>query len=614
MTQPYSIYALAEVLSPERLRRELAAGLLAGKRPLVIDLFPSSLNSAARRVCEELKVEALHSEELITNEEVQQLTEEGAQIANLTCDGLTERLTLRGVPFERLLWHNLFWYRLRLALLAGVILQNALETLDYFEVIQLGANDLVAGLLAQLCKHRGCGFRAVGIWEVPYKRLRQRIRSHSRRLPLVMNQRLARYLRLLPFLHRGGFRRQPSERLDLLLLSTLPGEVKNWQPVAKVLGKKLHWGVASDKAAILNAYPEQPQWNLPKLVNLRRLRPWLQAYEETIGGLLCGDELPGLIPTIRWRGAELHQFLLGSITRNLQQLVWTLLPPAAMLEELLELTQPRLLIGMTERLHIASLAYLLARREGIPTLALESHDIVYDTPIFSRLDADKLAVGSDYTASVYHKRGIERSRLVVTGEPTYDRLAKLRLNAVPKPATAERILAVFTQPLDLAINATMRRQLLRGAAQAAREIPNLRLAIKPHPRDDRAALLHELERLDLPPETLLPKSHDLYVLLAESDVVLTFFSTVGVEALLVGKPVVLFKPDPQPSPVSYVNSAAVLRVADHREIASTIGSVLGDENLRQRLRQERESYLRHHEAAHDANAANRVAKLIEEML
>ncbi|MCD4734165.1 CDP-glycerol glycerophosphotransferase family protein [bacterium] len=614
MTQPYSIYALAEVLTPERLRRELAAGLRAVKRPLVIDLFPGSLNSAAQEVCEELGVEALHSEELITNEGVQQLTEEGAEIANLTCERLIGKMTLRGVPFERLIWHNLFWYRLRPALLAATIVEKALATLDYFEVIQLGANDLTAGLLEQLCHRRGCGFRAVGIQKVPHKRLRRRIRSHSRRLPLVMNERLARYLRLLPFLRKSRSRRQPGEAIDLLLLSTLSGEIKNWQPVAKSLGKELHWGVASDKPGILNAYPAVPQWYLPKLLNLRRLRPWLRAYEETIGKLLSDDELPRLIPATPWRGTELRPFLLGSLVPILQQLIWTLLPQAAMLEELLELARPKLLVGMTERLHIASLGYLLARRQGIPTLALESHDIVYDSPVFSRLDADKLAVSSDYTAAIYHKHGIEKSRLVVTGEPTYDHLAELRLNAVPKSPGEERTLAVFTQPLDLAINATMRRELLSGAAQAIREMSNLRLVIKPHPRDDRATLLQELERLELPEETLLPKSHDLYALLANADVVLTFFSTVGVEALLVGKPVVLYKPDPRPSPATYVNSAAVLRVADHRELASTIGSVLSDENLRQRLKQERESYLRHHEAAHDANAARRVAELIEEML
>ena len=612
MTQPYSIYALAEVLSPERLRGELAAGLRAGKRPLVIDLFPGSLNSAARLVCEELGVEALHSEELITAEDVQQLTEDGAAIANLACEGLAGRMTLRGVPFERLIWHNLFWYRLRPALLAGTIVEKALATQDYFEVIQLGANDLTAGLLERLCHRRGCGFRAVGIQEVSFKRLHSRIRSHSRRLPLVMGERLARYLRLLPFLRKSRPRRQPGESLDVLVLSTIPGEIKNWQPVAKSLKKNLHWGIASDKPAILNAYPGVPQWYLPELLTLRRLRPWLLEYEETFGSLL--DELPDLIPAFPWHGADLRPFLLGSLVPILQQLVWTLLPQAAMLEELLELSRPKLLVGMTERLHIASLGYLLARRDGIPTLALESHDIVYDSPIFSRLDADRLAVGSAYTGDVYHRRGIAISRLVVTGEPIYDHLAKQRLNAVPKAPGEERTLAVFTQPLDLAINATMRRELLTGAAQALREIPNLRLAIKPHPRDDRAALLQELERLSLPPETLLPKYHDLYALLAEADVVLTFFSTVGVEALLMGKPVVLYKPDSQPSVVPYVNSEAVLRVSDYRDLARTVGSILSDENLRQKLAREREKYLRYHEAAHDANAANRVAELIEKML
>jgi glycosyltransferase involved in cell wall biosynthesis len=612
MTQPYSIYALAEVLPPERLRRELAAGLRIGKRPLVVDLFPGSLNSAARLVCDGLGVEALHSEELITVEDVRQLTEDGAEIANLACERLAGRMTLRGIPFDRLIWHNLFWYRLRPALLAGTIVEKALSTLDYFEVIQLGADDLTAGLLEQLCRRRGCGFRAPGIQEVSFKRLHSRIRSHSRRLPLVMGERLARYLRLLPFLRKSRPRRQPGEAIDVLVLSTLPGEIKNWRPVAKLLGKNLCWGIASDKPGILNAYPGVPQWYFPELLTRRRLRPWLRSYEEKIASLL--DDLPELITAPPWRGADLRPFLLGSLVYILQKLVWTLLPPAAMVEELLELSCPKLLVGMTERLHIASLSYLLARRDGIPTLALESHDIVFDTPLFSRLDADRLAVSSKYTSEVYHKHGVEKSRLVVTGEPTYDRLAELRLNAAPKLPDSERTLAVFTQPLDLAINATMRRELLTGAAQALREIPRLRLLIKPHPRDDRAALLQELERLSLPPETLLPSTHDLYALLAEADVVLTFFSTVGVEALLAGKPVVLYKPDDQPSVVPYVNSEAVLRVADYRDIANTIGSVLSDESLRQKLRLEREKYLRHHEAAHDAKAASRVARLIEKML
>ncbi|HDR06478.1 MAG TPA: hypothetical protein ENN88_02480, partial [Candidatus Coatesbacteria bacterium] len=254
----------------------------------------------------------------------------------------------------------------------------------------------------------------------------------------------------------------------------------------------------------------------------------------------------------------------------------------------------------------------------IPTLAVESHDMIWDSPLFGRLTADRMAVSGEYTAEIYARGGAPKERLVVTGQPSLDRLVEYRRGAARLPGKAagaddSLLLVVITQPPDVALTEETRRDMLAGAFLAAAQIPRLRVVVKPHPRESLSDLKLTVALAGGAPEAVLSKRAELYSLLAACDVVLTAFSTVGVEALYLGRPVICYKPYDGPAVLPYVDSRAVLCAKSPEEVAARVEEV-ADGAVLASLAEGRREYIARHECAADGGGTRRVVSLLLAMM
>jgi len=603
MIKAPSLVGLAGFVSPRVLEREIDRQRRLNREPTVTDLLPGVLGESLLKVCRDKGAAVTTSEALLGREGIRQVDAEAKELTNRVFEALGRD------DVTRVIWHIFYWYHLRRACLGAAILDAALTESSYAATL-LGGEGLLAGILDEVSRSRNVPFNAPGAAPTSFtRRLRIFRVGRQRRIPL--NEGLARRLRLASSLlkFRGG--RGSSAPVDCLILTTLPSERATWRPILDGIPEGVRFGLAATyRVDHRELPPAVRRYSLDAWLRPKRLGNWLGTYRDYRD---IGPELPGILPRLPWRGLDLGGFARGTLASVIAQLFWRLIPRAAALEELIEAVQPGVLVCLTERNELVNLAFRMAAEREIPSLALESHDMIWDSPLFGRLEADRLAVSGTYSEGIYAGNGIPSEKITVTGQPSFDGLVRYREKEPGKAETPERLLVVITQPPDVALTEDIRREMLRGAFLAGRRLPGLRVLIKPHPRENLDDLRLILSELGAPRDALLMKKLDLYGLLASADVILTAFSTVGVEAIMLGRPVVVFKTGEEPSVLPYVDSGAVLRAGDAERTAEMIKRVI-DGEVAQELARGREEYIARHECAADGGGAKRVVRLILEMM
>jgi tetratricopeptide (TPR) repeat protein len=219
------------------------------------------------------------------------------------------------------------------------------------------------------------------------------------------------------------------------------------------------------------------------------------------------------------------------------------------------------------------------------------------------------------------RRGVLPQRVVLTGNPSWDGLCGLpRASAASLGLEPGRVMTVATSWVgrDSAYrdiigryNDTTARACLAAAAILQRTAGDLRLVLKLHPSapaDEEARARRMASeagaRVDLAVRDRSP------ALLAATDVLLTLPSTLGVEAVLAGTPVVSpgfpYDDDPRRDPVWVAPVEA-------RAMAATVRAVLDGTALDGSQASRRREYLARHNGACDGRAAERVATLVREV-
>jgi hypothetical protein len=196
--------------------------------------------------------------------------------------------------------------------------------------------------------------------------------------------------------------------------------------------------------------------------------------------------------------------------------------------------------------------------------------------------ASRICVLNEPVARRFRDRGVPAERVVVTGNPAFDRLDRLDVARLRRESRAAMGLA-DNQPLvswmsqpeperhpfsgavgDPRLPERIEHHLADGLAQR----PSLQLVLRLHPSEDRPRALAG------PRIRYSDSTQPLDALLCASDCVVTCSSTVGLEAALLGIPVVqcmdsIFSPD---LPLSELGFARA--VDGHRQLWPAIDDVL----------------------------------------
>jgi hypothetical protein len=149
-----------------------------------------------------------------------------------------------------------------------------------------------------------------------------------------------------------------------------------------------------------------------------------------------------------------------------------------------------------------------------------------------------------------------------------------------------------------------------GLVRAVEALPGVRCIVKPHPAEPPDAYARVVRELAASRVTVLGPGADLTALLHAADALVTVESLSAVEALVLGRPVLVLN---MPTNLSeLVAGGAALGVAEGEDPAPALRAVLLDAGTRRRLAEAREGYLSRVAAGVDGNATARIHALIRE--
>jgi len=273
-----------------------------------------------------------------------------------------------------------------------------------------------------------------------------------------------------------------------------------------------------------------------------------------------------------------------------------------------------------------------AKKQNIPTLAIQ-HGVNTETGVSyvhkpehvdgidKRLNfplPDKMCVWSELSKNNLIKFGnFPESIPFVTGDPKVDFLPEVieKFNAIEikknlKIPKEKKNILFATQPLPLIEE---KKLITRNVMNSVKKLQNCFLIIKMHPRESDFSFYQKLANESKIIDYLLVRFHNLYELLSIADTVIVPFSTVGVEAMRMEKPVIamnllgLHDADP------LIKSNVALVVKTETELIPTIKKCLDEQNMHEIIESGR-VFAQKELGIADGSSSERIVNLLLELI
>lgn len=253
--------------------------------------------------------------------------------------------------------------------------------------------------------------------------------------------------------------------------------------------------------------------------------------------------------------------------------------PTRTMGSILDKEKPDLLItGNSPRMERAAMT--AARGRGIKVLSLNDllgFDRKYIFP------ADRIAVISEMTRENLIEQGNSPENIVVTGSPVFDLIIDemrtlkrediLEELALPKDA---RVFLLATQPQK---ESTW--EMIEMMAALLEKYPEHYLVVKPHPGDDNRLYIDYLSKINDPRVVLtgMPVRKIIFV----ADLTVTIYSTVGLESMLMGVPLIQLNLMGIPNPIPLYRYGVCFEAKGYDELDARVNEVLNNEQTKESI-------------------------------
>ena len=334
----------------------------------------------------------------------------------------------------------------------------------------------------------------------------------------------------------------------------------------------------------------------------------------------------GFREALNYQGVPLWE----SLEDDLHQVFLALLPQAIgcveTVNHIIDVERPNIIMVMNETLMLGAVVALVSESRGLPTVDVEFGAGIgekIDVPIPTSISeaVDKVVVwGEAMRASAIAGRKISPDRVVVAGSPSFDdavrRMKDFREEKFRREMALEAgksTILFASQPVQSPVTAEIREQLVRCVYRAIRGLPDIQFVVKLHPGEG-FDLHHELRREMGLGNVVITKDVNLYHLFGICDVVIVCTSTVGLEAMIMDRPVIDVNLAGMSDGLPYVERGAAIGVRREEELVPAIEAALHDEDVRSRLAEGRRQFVYDYAYLQDGQAARRVADLIMQMI
>ncbi|WP_188208227.1 glycosyltransferase family protein [Alkalibacillus aidingensis] len=225
-------------------------------------------------------------------------------------------------------------------------------------------------------------------------------------------------------------------------------------------------------------------------------------------------------------------------------------------------------LGSTNHLEGRALA-LVARQHGIPTICMQ-HGIIASPLGYLPKLADFLAVYGNYERNLYLNSGVPSENIKVIGHPRFD-----EINHPPQTnrRTFNRKLRIHPKQKNILI--ISHHEQFNDLESIMRELNNQPVNIIIKPRTHVKKLRTYSKRYS---NVYLAKGIQLYDLIRYADIVVSYESTVALEAMIASKPVFIWKQN-SPNPIDYFQDLDPFFYQESHKLVNNLKYFLG--NIRQ---------------------------------
>lgn len=243
-----------------------------------------------------------------------------------------------------------------------------------------------------------------------------------------------------------------------------------------------------------------------------------------------------------------------------------------------------LLVVVPGRSSDALLLAAIAKSKSIPSIEIQS-GVISKFRRFVKPQTEEIIALEPYGKSVYTDfLGFPSEKVNVLG------FIKLELDTAPYRKISKeqikqeltnhdvskdfRTVVLATQPIGVDHASEIARVALAGV----KALENVQLVIKPHPSEDEAyfhAYRNIAREMNVKNYTILT-NFSIMPLIIASDVMMTYFSTVGLEAFALNRPVICINPFDTRPPVDLVELGVSLEAKTGSDLKSLLGDYLSD--------------------------------------
>jgi len=290
----------------------------------------------------------------------------------------------------------------------------------------------------------------------------------------------------------------------------------------------------------------------------------------------------------------------------------------AFLEEVFREFRPDVVVIVPERTILGRAAIALAKLNHVPSLSF--YQLVRVHAWFEDTYADLIALYGSHGCDAMIKNGFSPDRLVMVGNPRYDDWLKADSHADRETVCGklqipqDRKIITIASHLAWEGTRTWVEAVVRTFAEHWQE-GKYALILKPHPGDlveDYSTILNAIKPSEV---YLADREFDIRTLVNASDVLMTDVSTVGVEAIVLGKPMICLNLTGTPQHLlRYDEEGGALLVTHTDRIWDTIQDVLFNEGTREKLAREREKGIERFAFRNDGQSSARFLRAIHRMI
>ena len=295
-------------------------------------------------------------------------------------------------------------------------------------------------------------------------------------------------------------------------------------------------------------------------------------------------------------------------------------------KRIIKKVHPSAIVASEDRNSFVRSVFYFSKSKKISTILIQYGSISGGSLWFCPITADIMCVESKKEKQFLEGISGNQGKIVHTGQPRFDLLRSRFINVEKSSLLKkynidnERKVVLFTSvpyvenigEVDAALSKSEYVSFLQCFYKAVKELSDTQFIVKPHPNENPE--IHQ-EMLNLNGNNgnliLMEKEADTFELIYLCDLLITFHSTSGLEAVVLEKPVITVNMTGRPDPADYAEKGIAIGVYEEKNLCNAVDDALNNEETRNSLAKAREHYV--NDYLLDGKAKERIGDVIEGM-